>query len=103
MQNPNRSQCLPDQPGGVTVLAINLDRATPHSLDLASASQRYTLPATQLQDASVQLNGQELKLGTGDALPSLTGEATPAGPVTLAPASITFLAIAEANNPACRK
>ena len=36
-------------------------------------------------------------------LPILTGTPTPAGKVSLAPTTITFLGVAKANNPACRK
>jgi hypothetical protein len=48
------------------------------------------------------LNGSILSLGDGDALPRLDGVKMPAGPITLAPATISFLAIPEAGNSACR-
>jgi hypothetical protein len=96
------AHCLRGAPGGVAVLAINAERAESRSLELSTAAERYTLTAQELSDPRVQLNGSELKLGTGDALPQLAGVATASGPVTLAPASITFLAIPKANNASCR-
>jgi hypothetical protein len=50
----------------------------------------------------VQLNGNELKLGDDDTLPELAGAATPAGEQAFAPATITFLALPNAENGACR-
>jgi heparanase len=47
------------------------------------------------------LNGHTLALAAGDALPSLRGDAQAAGRATLAPATITFFAVAGAANPAC--
>jgi hypothetical protein len=51
---------------------------------------------------SVQLNSSELKLSAGDELPVLTGTATPAGNVEFAPTTITFIALPQAGNGACR-
>jgi hypothetical protein len=51
---------------------------------------------------TVQLNGAELKLGAGDALPRIKGQSTKAGDVTLAPASITFLVFPKAGNDSCK-
>jgi hypothetical protein len=94
--------CLRGRPGGVAVLAINADREASHDLATAAASERYTLTAKDLVGTSVELNGSELKLGGGDALPKMTGIAASAGVVKLAPASITFLAFPNAANASCR-
>jgi hypothetical protein len=96
------AHCLRGRPGGVAVLAVNPDQATPLPLDLPVAASRYGLAARHLTDTSVLMNGRELRLGAGDALPALDGEATAPGRLDLAPASITFFAIADAGNPACR-
>jgi hypothetical protein len=95
---------LREKPGGVVLLVINNDKSAPRSLTLPVASERYTLtaPTSDLQVKQVQLNGTELKLQEGDALPPLAGVPTPAGTVTFAPASITFLAMPEAGNSASR-
>jgi heparanase 1 len=96
------AHCLRGKPGGIALLAINQDRTGSQSLDLAMPARRYTLTAAGLTDMRVQMNGRELRLGAHDELPSLEGEPVAAGHLDLAPASITFLAIADAANPACR-
>ncbi len=95
------AQCLAGYPGGVAILAINASREAQQVLDLPVASNRYTLTAKNLQDKTVLLNGAELRLTASDDLPALESTATPAGPVTLAPASITFLAVPKAHNANC--
>jgi hypothetical protein len=96
------AQCLRDTPGGVSLLAINADRDAAHAIDVSAASERYVLTAPKLEDTRVELNGKELSVGADDALPELRGVATGAGRITLAPASITFLAVPGANNASCR-
>jgi len=96
------AHCLRGHPGGVALLAINTSRAAPQWLDLPTRSDRYTLTARDLEGARVELNGNELKLGAGDEMPRLADVPTPSGRLTLAPASITFLAIPNANNGSCR-
>jgi hypothetical protein len=95
------SHCLRGQPGGVALLAINTDPSASQSLDLAMAAERYTLTAPSLDATSMQLNGSELKLGEDDAMPRLTGISTGSGRLTFPPATITFLAIPNANNASC--
>jgi heparanase 1 len=95
------AHCLAGHPGGVAILAINASREASQVLAFPIASSRYTLTAKNLQDKTVLLNGAELRLSASDDLPALEGTATPAGPVTLAPASITFLAVPKAHNANC--
>jgi hypothetical protein len=95
------AHCLRGKPGGVALLAINTDRAISQSLDLPVAASRYTVTADKLTDTSIRLNGRELRLGARDELPSLEGDPAAPGRLDLAAASITFLAIADAGNPAC--
>jgi hypothetical protein len=96
------AQCLRDVKGGVAVLAINADRAASASLEVPMTARRYTLTAQNLTDARVRMNGRELRLGDHDALPVLAAAPEKPGRVGFAPASITFLAIADAHNPACQ-
>lgn len=98
------AHCLRGRPGGVALLAINLSRTDPVSVALPASAERYTLAAAgpEVQSARVRLNGAELALGAGDELPRLDGARVPSGPVELAPATITFLTVAEAGNGACR-
>jgi hypothetical protein len=95
------AHCLRGHPGGVALLAINNSRKDRSEITLPAASVRYTLSAPTLQSASVMLNGQVLKLGPNDGLPEINGRAAVAGPIQFAPATVTFLAIPEAANPAC--
>jgi heparanase 1 len=96
------AHCQRGRPGGVALLVINTDRDAPHSVRLAAASVRYTLDAANLLDERVRLNGKPLALSAGDELPTIEGVPTTANAVTFAPATITFLAIPEAGNNACR-
>ncbi len=96
------AHCLRGVPGGVAILAINTSRTQATAIELPAAAARYTLSAPALDATQIQLNGQELKLGRGDALPALRGARVGAGTLELAPASITFLALAQAGNAACR-
>jgi heparanase len=96
------AHCQRGTPGGVALLVINADRNAPHSLMLPTASVRYTLDAASLLDAGVRLNGSTLALGTGDELPPIVGAPATADSMTFERATITFLAIPEAGNNACR-
>jgi hypothetical protein len=96
------AQCLRGRPGGVTLLAINADKTSAQTIAIPTGAERYTLTSADLLSSSVELNGSELKLGAGDELPKLNGTNVKAGPVTLAPASITFLALPKADNASCR-
>jgi hypothetical protein len=86
--------------GAVTLLAINTDR-TAAILRLPVASERYTLSADELQSAEVKLNGSALNLGPNDDLPQLAAVTSPPGSIKIGPATITFLTIGDAKNPAC--
>jgi len=96
------AQCLRGTPGGVALLAINNSRTDTHALQVPLGADRYTLTAKTLEDQGVQLNGETLALQSNDELPSMAPARIPAGTVTLAPASITFLAIPDAANASCR-
>lgn len=96
------AHCQRGTAGGVTLLVINNDRNHARTLTLPDTSERYTLDATPLQSAAVRLNGRRLSLENGNRIPRLAGVPIPAGPMTFAPATITFLAMAEAGNRACR-
>jgi hypothetical protein len=96
------SHCQRGVPGGVVVLVLNTDRNAPHALALPIASLRYTLGAANLLDADVRLNGRILALDAGDRLPDIAGIPTAANVVTFQPDTITFLAMPDAGNNACR-
>jgi hypothetical protein len=92
-------------PGGVALLVINNDRTRSRLLSIPVASQRYTLSAasSDLQTRHIRLNTRELTLDTDGRLPELSPVLSPAGEVSFAPATITFLAIATARNTAARQ
>jgi heparanase 1 len=96
------AHCQRSTPGGVVVLVINTDRDAPHALTLPAASLRYTLDAARLLDGDVRLNGRTLALAAGDELPAIAGAPTTAATVVFQQATITFLAIPDAGNNACR-
>jgi heparanase 1 len=96
------AHCQRGAPGGVALLVINTDRNAPHWLVLPTASVRYTLDAANLLDQQVRLNGRTLALEAGDAVPTIAGAPTTAGTLAFEPTTITFLAIPEAGNGACR-
>ncbi|HEX7922440.1 MAG TPA: hypothetical protein VF583_15885, partial [Bradyrhizobium sp.] len=96
------AHCARDVPDGMTLLVINNDRRMRRKLTLPVASQRYTLASEGLVDGNVQLNGNTLVLGASDQMPALNGEPASAGAIVFAPATITFLTIANAGNANCR-
>ena len=96
------AHCHPGMRGVVSVLAINASRHASSVLTLSHPAERYTLHATQLQGATVQLNGKTLALRGDDELPRLEPRAASVGAIRLAPATITFLVFPSAANPACR-
>ena len=96
------AQCLRGKPGGVALLAINADRTASQSLGIPKDAESYTLTSQDMLSTQVELNGSELKLGGGDALPQMKGTAEHSGQITLAPASITFLTFPEAKNASCQ-
>lgn len=96
------AHCLQERPGGVALLLLNTDRAAARTVTLPTAAERYTLSSTDVLSRRVDLNGTELKLGADDTLPRLVGTPISAGPLTLAPATITLLAVPGAGNSSCR-
>ncbi len=96
------AQCLRGKPGGVTLLAINADRSASQSLGIPKDGESYTLTSQNMLSTQVELNGSELKLGAGDALPRMRGKAEHSGQITLAPASIAFIAFPNAKNASCQ-
>ncbi|WP_334477259.1 hypothetical protein [Bradyrhizobium algeriense] len=95
------AHCRRGARGAVTLLAINTDRTNAVTLRLPVTSERYTLSADDLQSVEVKLNGTALKLGPNDELPRFAAVTSPPGSVEIGPATITFLTVGEAKNPAC--
>lgn len=87
--------------GAVTLLAINTNGTASAMLRLPVASERYVLSADDLQSESVKLSGTALELGPNDELPRLAAVTSPAGSIEIAPATIAFITVGDAGNPAC--
>ncbi|WP_246801508.1 hypothetical protein [Bradyrhizobium genosp. L] len=96
------AHCARGVPGAVTLLVINNDREAPRAFALPAAAQRYTLASAAPEDGTVQLNGKTLALADADQIPEVAGKASAAGTITFAPATITFLVVADAGNANCR-
>jgi hypothetical protein len=96
------AQCLERRRGGITLLIINADGQRSFDLNLPAASERYTVTARRLEDTTVELNGNPLRLTSSGDLPQLKGKPVNAGRVSFAPTSITFLTIENAGNPNCQ-
>ena len=89
--------------GGVVLLVINNDPQKSHELVLPVSSMRFTLDAATLQDRAVRLNGAVLTAEDVDRLPGTAGLSAGAGTLSFAPATMTFVAIAGARNPSCKR
>jgi len=96
------AHCQPGRGGGVALLIINNDEARTASITLSGKRVRYTLSAPDTPSMGVKLNGQLLQLGAGDRLPAMAGIAERSPVAKFAPHTISFLAIPEARNPACK-
>jgi heparanase len=96
------AHCLRGHARGVTLLAINLSRTEKKVIDVPVTAERYVLTASKLEDSHLKLNGQDIRLTADYELPEPRGSRTSAGPIDLEPASITFLAVADAGNEGCR-
>jgi hypothetical protein len=97
------AHCLRGAPGGVALLLLNTDETASSTLTVPVSAERYTLASATgaLQTKAVRLNGTELALAR-DALPAMAGAPVAKGEMTFAPATITFLALRDAGNTACR-
>jgi len=96
------AHCLRGVSGGVAVLAINTDAGTAQEVGIPFPADRYTLTAKDPMDNRVDLNGSALTLTANGDVPVIAGVRVPAGVQALPPASLSFFAISQAKNPACR-
>jgi hypothetical protein len=96
------AQCAKSGKGGVTVLALNTDRAHEQTITLPRDAERYTLTAPDLTGDKTLLNGVELKAESDGSVGLVKGVHAGAGTLKLEPASVTFFVIPSAHNPACK-
>lgn len=87
--------------GSVTLLALNLEDS-PASLNLAGPADIYAMTSPELQSRTVLLNGEPLELGDDDSLPEISPQRVDGEAVALAPTSVNFVVLPQANNPICQ-
>ena len=79
---------------GVVYLVINNSTTDTTTVELPTDGVRYTLCGNgDLRSRVMYLNGQPLVLGENDQLPSLEGQAVPAGALELGPCTCTFIVL----------
>jgi heparanase len=96
------AHCLRGISGGVAVLAINTDPDAAHEIALPLQADRYTLTAQDALGRRMDLNGSELKLTPAGDLPAIVAVRAASGVQRLPPTSISFFAVSQADNAACR-
>lgn len=96
------AHCQRGNPGGVTVLALNLQDTT-ETIRVSGPAGLYALTAPELQSRAVALNGATLEVGEDDTLPAITPKRVDGKSISLAPTSINFITLPEAGNPACQR
>ena len=94
------AHCLRGRPGGVTLMALNLEPSEA-TVETSGLAEVYALTARELTSNTVHLNGQPLVLGADDSLPGITPAKQNGGPVTLAGYSVNFIALPQAGNREC--
>ena len=95
------AHCHKDIKGGVTLLAINIDRENSHDLALSQGGMRYTLTAPKIDGKVVRLNGETLAL-QDETLPVFKPVQMADSTLALGPASISFVAFPNAGNQQCK-
>jgi heparanase 1 len=96
------AQCMKGSPGGVTVIALNIDRKSEHSFKVPPGGMLYVLSAPELLSKTLLLNGTPLELAADGSLPKLAGKPMTSGALTLAPETIAFFTLPHAKNAGCR-
>ena len=94
------AHCLRGKPGGVTIMALNLE-PTAASIAASGQAEIYALTALDLTSKTVLLNGRPLALGSDDSLPAITPVKQNARRVTLAGHSVNFITLPNAGNRNC--
>ncbi|WP_170065787.1 hypothetical protein [Novosphingobium guangzhouense] len=98
------AHCQRGRSGGVTVLAINPDRANARTLHIAGRAEVFSLTQPEGRPGSAALNGVVLELGQAsgakDIFPRMEALLRRGG-VTVPASSISFITIPDAANPSC--
>ncbi|MET1755905.1 hypothetical protein ABVV53_10595 [Novosphingobium sp. RD2P27] len=94
------AHCLPNVNGGVGLAAINLGDNT-QRIPFKGKAQVWRLEAPSLDSKSVTVNGTAPALASDGSLTGLN-PISASGKVSIPAKSITFVALRDAGNPACR-
>ena len=95
------AHCLAGRKGGVGLLAINTGD-TAQSVPTGRRAQAWVLTGEPLDTREVKVNGTVPALAASGALTGLEGVPVRGSAVTVPAKAIAFVAVAGANNPACR-
>lgn len=91
---------LRDAPGGVGLVVLNTG-AAPQQIAVGSKAMGWTMSGEPLDTRTVTINGRTPEIDARGDISGLDG-ASITGPLQLPGQSITFIAVPEADNPACR-
>lgn len=94
------AQCLRGSKGGVAVLALNIGKAEV-SFDFGKDAQAWVMTGEPIDTRAVKINGSEPGLDDAGELTGLDGVAFN-GALKVPGRSIAFVAVNDADNPACR-
>jgi heparanase len=94
---------MKDSKGGVTLMVLNMDKASEAFLKLPVAGERYSLSSPDIFGQTVLLNGNELRVGPDGTVPSIHGEASKPGTTKFPPLTITFVEMPSAGNQQCAR
>lgn len=95
------AHCLRGVPGGVALLAINLENREKR-LRASGPAELYALTANEPLSRTVRLNGRELAVSPDDTLPAMQPVRVNGREFVLPPLGNAFVALPEAGNAACR-
>lgn len=95
------AHCLRGVPGGVTLLAINLENRE-RRLRASGPAELYALTASEPLSRTVRLNGRELAVSPNDTLPAIQPVRVNGREIVLPPLGNSFVALPKAGNAACR-
>jgi heparanase len=94
------AHCLRGKKGGVAVMALNTGTA-PARLGIGRSAMAWTMTGTPVDTRNITINGHEPALDAAGKLSGLAGTAV-RGTLQIPGQAIAFVAVADANNPACR-
>jgi hypothetical protein len=93
------AHCLPGKKGGVGLMALNLGETT-QTLRTGKPGTAWVMTGQPIDTKDVRINGQSPRLNESGDLEGLDGQPVN-GSVSVPGQSIAFVAVADANNPAC--